>query len=441
MLCSYPADQCCLCSTPRIYLCQACTGRHTSSTQACHSLLPASTPTYVTQDNLVEYNRKTTALKKLTEQLEIARARLSEERRALDQVFNEVYTQQVKRLYDACSAVYADICRYYERLQTDVDAFNQELSKAAQNPYISHITRMYIEAGFHVPPSCIFFDALEEMNSRIQVMAMDGYLNTQNCLLKVAGQWRSVPCRCPDCCEIKDVLACQSPSGSSQGCAKGRSWSQPRHASVLQAEVQRGAVQASPYSTCLNCGYEYNITEACVKCGLLLQGSMISPQVDRFQPSGAGEHPRFMGYRVPECSPTSVSLSIEPPARHANPPIGHWKCRYCGDDYQFNSKCSKCENKKTEKAWMCFGCGNRTAICYDFCSKCNAPKDLGLYLVSREVELTETRQQWVCKCKAVTPIYLLACCSCRRENKKVRDALGFNGNYVRVEERIGKIFS
>ena len=68
-------------------------------------------------------------MKQLREKLEGLSTQLSEEKRALDQAFKEVYSSQVQRLYEICSAVYMDISGYYDRLQIDVEAFKQLLGK------------------------------------------------------------------------------------------------------------------------------------------------------------------------------------------------------------------------------------------------------------------------------------------------------------------------
>jgi hypothetical protein len=133
--------------------------------------------------------------------------------------------------------------------------------------------------------------------------------------------------------------------------------------------------------------------------------------------------------------------SVAPPVSQVEPPANHWKCRRCGDAYQEGSKCVICGLIKAENTWKCFGCGKKTAVAYDICSKCNASKDLGLYLVSRDVELTTTRQQWVCKCKAKNPLHIPTCSGCHKESKRVRDALEYKGNNMGTLETLGRLFS
>lgn len=382
-LCSNLAVQCCLCSTPRTYLCQACTGLHTSSKRICHSLLPASTPTYVTQDNLTEHNRKTTALKKLGGQLEVACAQLIEERRALDQIFNEVYTQQVKRLYDACCTVHADISGYYERLQADAEAFKRDLVDAEQSPYISSSTRNYIQAGFHVPPSCVFFDILGEMNRRIQVTAMDNQLTAQNCLLEVVSKWRGSPCSCVDCCEIKKILACspQDPnlywhcqmcsyqSNLGVACDYCGFSNKPQPIALARSASQHS--DTHPRWICPQCQYSYNFHDQCMICGYQETSALAARAQSSAEP--------YNSFR------RSESLNPNEIAQMSNTNLC-WACPQCKYEYNIQSTCTRCHyaraviapvsasqvglqhgTMKANPNWTCLRCGyavNTAKICY-----------------------------------------------------------------------------
>jgi ribosomal protein L40E len=127
--------------------------------------------------------------------------------------------------------------------------------------------------------------------------------------------------------------------------------------------------------------------------------------------------------------PQQSNPSVGPPARQAESSTTHWRCRYCGDAYQTEGKCSRCGQPRVGKNWKCFGCGKETNVNHEICYTCNAPKDLGLYLVSIGVNLTETRQQWVCReCNATTPLHLYACSNCKANHTKVRDAMQYKGN-------------
>lgn len=282
-LCSQVAVQCCLCSTPRTYLCQTCVLPHTSSKRIYHPLLPASTPAYVTKDNLAEHDHIVTARGKLMGQLEVASSQLAAERNALDQVFTEVYNSQIQRLYEICAAVYADISGYYERLQTEVETFRRDLAAADQ--YVSEDTRKYIEASFHIPQSCTFLDAKEEINGRIQIAAANSSLATQNCLFDVASKWGTLHCSCSDCCECKAVLVCKQPP------------------------PLRPSLPASSLWTCPTCKYEYNLSQTCGKCGAKQQ--------------------------VP-------NMSAMPQASSVSIPNHCWVCPQCRYEYNMQNSCGRC---------------------------------------------------------------------------------------------------
>jgi len=205
-LCPQVAVRCCLCSTPRIYLCPTCVLQHTSKGSS-HPLVPIDTPAHVTKANLAEHDCRTTALKQVREKLEGLSTQISEEKRALDQVFNEVYNQQVQRLNEICSAVYMDIQQYYEKLQTDIETFKQELATAQQSPSMSEVVRMYVKNGFHVPQPCTFLDAYSQMTQRIQISEAGSRLCSENCLAGVISKWNKRMCDCSNCTDLQEFAS------------------------------------------------------------------------------------------------------------------------------------------------------------------------------------------------------------------------------------------
>lgn len=275
-LCSRAAVQCCLCSTPRTYLCKACIPQHTTSKSICHSLMPVSTPAYVTKENLAEHNSRMTALGKLRGQLDVASAQLPAERRALDQVVQDFYKSQQQRLDEVIYAVYMDISRYYESLQIDIDTFKQDLYAADQSPYVSEVARKYIETGFHAPQPSAFLEVMNEMNSRIQISALGDQLGAQNCLLDAISRWKSAPCTCSDCYEIKEALIGKPPLSSSQDlsywccpqCSYQYNYGMACQYCPFSYESASGQAYASPtYWKCTACKFEYNQALTCEQCG------------------------------------------------------------------------------------------------------------------------------------------------------------------------------
>lgn len=209
-LCPEVAVRCCLCSNPRTYLCPSCVLQHTNKSGS-HPLVPTNTPAYVTKDNHTEHDRRVTALKKLSGKLEGLSAQLAEERRALDQAFNDVYTQQQQHLYEVLSAVYVDINGYYERLHADLEAFKQDLTTAEKGVSVSQVTEKYVKFGIHIPEVHTFLDARSAMTQRLQISTGANNLEAENCLRKMMTKWNPRMCSCSDCAEFRDTAMAEWP--------------------------------------------------------------------------------------------------------------------------------------------------------------------------------------------------------------------------------------
>jgi len=287
--CPQVAVRCCLCSSPRTYLCKDCVLHHTSKSSS-HPLVPIDTPPYVTKENLVSYDRRATALKQLKEQLEGLNTQLTQEKRALDQVFEEVYNSQAQRLYEICSAVYMDISGYYDRLQSEVETFKQGLESAS----VSQVLRKYVENGFHIPQPCAFLDARSQMTQRIQISEAGSPLCSENCLVGAIRIWNKRVCSCSNCEELKRVALaeclycgqtarqclCNQPKGPGPQPAQADAPMQVDSGDAYYGASPSGASEA-PWR-CQNCGQENSAQvarcQSCqwvpvTKCGLCGQDS------------------------------------------------------------------------------------------------------------------------------------------------------------------------
>jgi len=509
-LCPQVAVQCCLCSTSRTYLCQTCVLPHTSSKIVYHPLVPVSTPAYVTKDNLAEYDRRMTALGKVRGQLEAVSAQLTAERSGLDQAFNDIYNQQTQRLYQVCSDIYADINAYYVRIQVDIEAFKQEINKTEQSQNVTDVARKYVEVGLHLVQPIAFLDIRGEMSRRIQVTATGDNLGVQDCLMTAFRQWKTAPCSCSDCCEIKAALLGTYQYWSCQMCglyqnwatncyqcrasnpAKMRSFSPSIGANIhwqcqncknLQSNIQKSCAQCGcarppfvgvpaptglqreallPNWICTNCNYtncRLNVCEKChigkktpavalisqpqrrttwicMKCGHANSSADQNCQkCVRIPGNGLQPSQTFRRANLPSSSrPATHSLNLPPASVEQT---RYRKCRYCRDAFQTTQQCLICGFSDDGSQWKCFGCANSNLATDHICGKCSAPKNLGLYLVSRgEMGLTE----WNCKCGAKTQIYIPKCSRCGKESEKVQKALEYAGNSIGWGELFGKMF-
>ena len=432
-LCPQVAVQCCLCSTSRTYLCQTCVQPHTSSKRVYHPLVPVSTPASVTKDNLAEYDRRMTALGKLRGQLEAVSAQLTAERSGLDQAFNDIYNQQTQRLYQVCFDIYADINAYYVRIHADIEVFKQEINKTEQSQNVTDVARKYIEVGLHLVQPIAFLDIRGEMSRRIQVTATGDNLRVQDCLMTAFRLWKTAPCSCSDCSEIKTALLGTNQYWSCQMCGLHQNWATNCYQCRASNPAKMRSFSRSGYSL----PNAYPTIPQCSTCGVDCGGRCTS---QRAQPSNSAS---FTPVNVQ--SPINTTPNTHNPAQGYNPQPApmtltrYRKCRYCGDNFQGAQLCSKCRYPDEGDRWKCFGCENLNPAANEMCYRCNASKYLGLYLSSRgEVTLTEDRREWVCKCEAKTQIYVPKCSGCGKESKIVQKALEYDGNPKGWGERFGK---
>ena len=229
-LCSAVAVHCCLCASPRVYLCQGCTGVHTAEKGICHPVVPAAIPSFITAENLPHYTRKVTAIRSLTASLTSLRTWLLQEKSRLEDVFREVWKEEMRKLEATLVEVYRDIGEYYDRLEREIEEFKQDLLKAEQEETVSELVEIYVERGFHIPEPCVFLDIKEKFRL-VSITKTEAQPLTENSLLA----WLSPSlCACPDCTSLQAAL----------------------HWSHLPL-------------TCENCGLKSPCT--CVKCSLCTQ--------------------------------------------------------------------------------------------------------------------------------------------------------------------------
>ena len=340
-LCRREAEQCCLCSPLRVYLCTDCISKHTSSQQVCHSIVPAATSPSVTPGNVGEYNRRHAVLNPLKLHLETVSAQLQQERSELKRIYTEVYDIQLQQLYEIMAATYRDISEYYDRLQTEIDTFKKEVTQAMQYVPVSAKTWKYVEKGLHLPQSCVFLDLQEEFTARVQV------LSTGRPLPKSAlSTWisRCTPCACVcrECTEVMKTLLWQSKLTLCPACSQ----SLPSSGICDYCTTLTYSKAEAKHWSCRYCGEAKQTETVCTTCG--------HAQDDvKWSCFGCGETNSGQLSICNSCDASKelwlylvlVGVDMTDSSRK-------WKCACGGETPVYMARCGKCkaENAEVKKA-------------------------------------------------------------------------------------------
>lgn len=160
--------------------------------------MPVTTPSSVTKSTLGDYQHRLDCLAKLSTQLETAGAQLTSERMTLDQVFNDVYSEQSKRLYEVCSNVYTETNESCGLLEAEIALVKQDLKLLEEGLPVSDTTRKCLSQGFHA--SSLALTSLQtHFADRVSVTLTGSPRPTS--LSDFAR-----PCTCSDCSELRTVL-------------------------------------------------------------------------------------------------------------------------------------------------------------------------------------------------------------------------------------------
>ena len=337
-VCSHEAVHCCLCLPARIYLCETCLPWHTSKKDVLHLLAPANLPLNVDKTNLEDYFRRVTNIRKLKENVEVARTYLTEERSKLDQAFIDFHEEMKTRLHQACFEVFSDISARYESLGADLDSFSEDLIKAEEGIDLSETSKSYVQKGFHITQPSAFIDVEEEMRRRIVISAGEG----QNLSLReVMEKWSNSSSSCQECKMFRETLNVE---------------------------------ETASYWTCPTCGFAQNsvATSICAMCPVNSTASQ-SEYPSPAQPELAFS--QYSGFVLPAQNPNFWTCIG---CQYAENPIETSICQNCHSSPAPPRFSKSVQNEPLKpladmplrNTWTCFNCKNINSSKERACQKC-----------------------------------------------------------------------